>query len=280
MPSPGLIFCFVLFLFGAAASSSPARESSVGEGEHRGQIVNREEEILRVGPVKPGQTLQIALSADWSAEEKGRVEWVLTDTRGTRLRTARHHQPDTETILLEWTSNSEPNPSGYRIHIRGMGGSFSGELLGHYILNLSLTDQNDGGSATDAPERYEKALDLPISEPGFYFFEECFLSGTADVYDLYRISVKPNHVMTLEAKPLQWKGNGVKAKVRWEFSNRSLKRMKEGQSVFSETSPFVVKIFHPQTRSSSRPAVFYLLVKIEGEASLIYAIQAETREGR
>jgi hypothetical protein len=280
MPAPRPIFWLVLFLLAAPVSSLPARESNVGEGEHRGQIVNREEQILRVGPVKPGQTLELLLSAEWSVEERGKVEWVLTDTRGTRLRTARHHQPETEPITFEWTSNSEPNPSGYLIHIRGMGGSFPGELLGHYFLNLSLKDQNDGGSGTDAPERYEKALNLPISEPGFYFFDECFLSATADVYDLYRISVKPNHVLTLEAKPLQWKGDGVKAKVRWEFSNRSLKRMKEGQSLFSEMSPFVVKIFHPQTRSSSRPAVFYLLVKIEGEVSLVYTIQAETKEGR
>jgi hypothetical protein len=280
MSAPRLIFCVVLFLLAATVSSAPAGESNVGQGEHRGQIVNREEQTLRVTRIKPGQTLQAFLSAQWVLEEGGRVEWVLTDTQGTRLRTARHHQPETETLLLEWTSNSEPNPNGYLIHIRGMGGSSPGELLGQYIVNLSLWDQNDGGSGTDAPESFEKALDLPVSEPGSYFFDECFLSGTADVYDLYRISVKPNHSLVLQAKPLQWKGIDPKARVRWEFLNRSLKRMKEGQGAFSEMSPFVVKIFHPQIRSSNKPAVFYLLVKIEGGVSLIYTLQAEMKEGR
>jgi len=280
MSSPPLICCCVIFLLGATVSPAPGGETTVSEGEHRGQIVNREEQTLRVSPVKPGQTLQFFLSAQWSVEERGRVEWVLTDTRGTRLRTARHHQPDTETILLEWTSNSEPSPRGYLLHIRGMGGSSPGELLGQYIVTLFLWDQNDGGSGADAPESYEKALDLAVSEPGSYFFDECFLSGTADVYDIYRISVKPNHSLALQAKPLQWKGADPRAKVRWEFSNRSFKRMKEGQAGFSEVSPFVVKIFHPQTRSSNKPAVFYLLMKVEGEASLIYTIQAEMKEGR
>ncbi len=273
-PALGLVLFFL-----AAGISPAAAELSVGEGEHRGQIVNREEQILRVGPVKPGQTLQLFLSAQWDVAG-GKVEWVLTDTRGTRLRTARHHQPETETLLLEWTSNSEPDPKGYRVHIRGMGGSSPGETLGQYRVVLSLLDQNDGGSGTDAPETYEKALDLPVSEPGSYFFDECFVSGTADVYDLYRITVKPNHSLALYARPLQWRGADPNAKMRCEFLNRSFKPMKVGQAGLSQASPFVVKIFHPQTRSSSKPAVFYLLVKMEGDASLVYAIQAEMKEGR
>jgi len=272
--------CCFLFLCLAVASSLLAEERVVGEGEHRGFIVNEGEQTLRVSPIKPGQTLQAFVSPQWSVEEGGRVEWVLTDSSGTRLRTARHHQPDTETILLEWTSNSEPRPNGYVIYIRGMGGNSSGEILGQYTVNLSLWDQNDGGSGTDAPENYEKALELPISEPGIYHFDECFLSGTADLYDIYKISIKPNHTLTLSAKPFQWNGIDKKAKVRWEFLNRSFQRMKEGQGAFSETSPFVVKVFHPQVKTSNKPAIFYLLVKIEGEASMIYTLQADMKEGR
>ncbi len=270
------------FLFSCLAIASPllAEEKIVEEGEHRGFIVNEGEQILRVSPIKPGQTLQAFVSPQWSVEERGRVEWVMTDSSGARLRTARHHQPEAETILLEWTSNSEPRPNGYLIYIRGMGGTSSGEILGQYTVNLSLWDQNDGGSGTDAPESYERALELPISEPGTYHFDECFLSGTADLYDIYKIFIKPNHSLTLTAKPFQWNGADRKAKVRWEFLNRSFQRMKEGRGAFPETSPFVVKVFHPQVKSSNKPAIFYLLVKIEGKASLIYTLQADMKEGR
>lgn len=281
MITPRFIF-FLLFFLGAAISPPAlAEEKIVGEGEHRGFIIHEGEQTLKVTPIKPGQTLQAFVSPQWSAEEKGRVEWALTDSKGTTLKTARHHQPEAEAILLEWTSNSEPSPDGYLIHIRGNGGSFSGEILGQYTVSISLWDQNDGNSGTDAPESYEKALELAVSEPGAYQFDECFLSGTADIYDIYKIFLKPNHSLTLKAQPVQWNGADKKAKVRWEFLNRSFQRMKGGQSLFPEQVPFVVKVFHPKvTRSSNKPAVFYLSVKIEGGNSLIYSLQAETKEGR
>jgi hypothetical protein len=280
MITPRMISCFLLFFFAAIASPLLAEEKIVGEGEHKGFIVKEGEQTLRISPIKPGQTLQAFVSPQWSAEEGGRVEWVLTDSNGVRLRTARHHQPEAETILLEWTSNSEPRPNGYVIHIHGMGGNFPGEILGQYTVNLSLWDQNDGDAETDAPETYEKALELPVSEPGTYHFDECFLSGTADIYDIYKISIKPNHSLSLTVKPSQWNGVDKKAKVRWEFLNRFFKRMKEGQCTLAEMSPFVVKVFHPQVKSSNKPAIFYLLVKIEGEVSLIYTLQADMKEGR
>jgi hypothetical protein len=56
--------------------------------------------------------------------------------------------------------------------------------------------------------------------------------------------------------------------------------MKSGQNSVSETTPFAVRVFHPQVRSSNKPATFFLLVKIEGEVSLIYSLQAEVKEGR
>lgn len=275
-----MISSFFLFFCLAIVPPLPAEEKILEEGEHKGFIVQGGEQTLRINAIKPGQTLQAFVSPHWSAEEGGRVEWVLTDSNGVRLRTARHHQPEAEAILLEWTSNSEPRPNGYVIHIRGMGGNFPGEILGQYAVTLSLWDQNDGGSGTDAPESYEKALELPVSEPGTYLFDECFLSGTADLYDIYKIFIKPNHSLILTAKPLQWNGFDKKAKVRWEFLNRTFQRMKEGQAAFSGISPFVVKIFHPQVKSSNKPTIFYLLVKIEGEASLIYTLQADMKEGR
>jgi hypothetical protein len=281
---PGMIPYFLFFLFFLAAALAPpllaAEEKIVGEGEHKGLIVNEGEQILRVASIKPGQTLQAFISPEWRVEEGGRVEWVLSDLSGATLRTARHHQPEAETLLLEWTSNSEPRPNGYLIRIRGLEGNFPGEILGQYTVNLALWDQNDGNSGTDAPESFEKALELPVSEPGTYQFDECFLSSTADIYDIYRISLRPNHSLTLKAAPIQWKGTDKKAKVRWEFSNRFFKPMKAGQFAVSEVSSFVVKIFHPQVKSSNKPAIFYLLVKIEGEASLVYSLHVDTREGR
>ena len=271
-----MISSFLLFFCLAIVPPLPAEEKILEEGEHKGFIVQGGEQILRVNAIKPGQTLQAFVSPQWSAEEGGRVEWVLTDSNGVRLRTARHHQPEAEAILLEWTSNSEPRPNGYVIHIRGMGGNFPGEILGQYAVNLSLWDQNDGGSGTDAPESYEKALELPVSEPGTYLFDECFLSGTADIYDIYKISIKPNHSLTPRRLNLSsGTGSDKKAKVRWEFLNRSFQRMKEGQDAFSGMSPFVVKVFHPQVKSATNRPSFYLLVKMEGEASLIYSLQAE-----
>ena len=68
--------------------------------------------------------------------------------------------------------------------------------------------------------------------------------------------------------------------VRWDFLNRSFKRMKDGQSSLSETSPFMVRVYHPRVRWGNKPAIYYLLVKIEGEVSLVYSLQVEIQEGR
>jgi hypothetical protein len=280
MLTRSVLACLLFFFAMAVSAPVRAEERIVGKGEHRGFVVSQGEQILRISPIQPGQTLQALVSPQWSVEERGRVEWVLTDPNGTTLRTARHLQPEAETILLEWTSNSEPKPSAYLIHIRGRGGSFPGAILGRYTVTISLWGQNDGNSGTDAPESYEKALELQLPEPGTYQFNECFLSGTADLYDIYKISLKPDYSLTLKAGPLQWNGEDKKTRVTWEFLNRSYKRMKEGESRFSETSPFGVKVFHPRVKSSNKPAIFYLLVKIKGEANLVYALQAEVKEGR
>lgn len=263
-----------------AASPLGAEERTVGEGEHRGFILHDGEQVLRVEPIKPGQTIQAQVYPQWNVEKGGRVEWGLTDGGGAKLRAASHRQPEDQPILLEWTSNSEPRPDAYRIHIQGRGGHVSGEVLGQYVVQISLWDQNDGDSGTDAPETYEKALELPVSEPGIHNFIECFASGTADIYDIYKISVRPNHSLTLKATPVLWNGADKRGKVHWDFLNRSFKRMKDGQSSLPETSPFVVKVFHPQVRSGNKPAIFYLLVKIEGDVSLIYSLQTEVKEGR
>ena len=257
-----------------------AEERIVGEGEHRGFVLHEAEQVLTVDSVKPGQTIQAHVAPQWSVGKGGRVEWTLTDGSGVKLRAGSHRQPEEEMLLLEWTSNSQPRPDSYRIQIQGKGGSFPGEVLGQYVVQISLWDQNDGGSGTDAPETYEKALELPLSAPGLHIFDECFISGTADIYDIYKITLKPNHSLTLKAVPLQWKGSDKKGKVRWDFLNRSFNRMKDGQNSLAEESPFVVRLFHPHVRSANRPATFYLLVKMEGDASLIYSLQAEVKEGR
>lgn len=263
-----------------AYSPLGAEERTVGEGEHRGFFLQEGEQVLRVEPIKPGQTIQAQVSPQWNVEKGGAVEWMLTDGGGTPLRTASHRQPEEQSILLEWTSNSEPRPDAYRVQIQGRGGSFPGEVLGQYIVRISLWDQNDGDSGTDAPETYENALELPVSEPGVHNFIECFASGTADIYDIYKISVRPNNSLTLKAVPVLWSGVDKKGKVRWDFLNRSFKRIKDGQSSLSDTSSFVAKVFHPQVRSGNKPAVFYLLVKIEGDVSLVYSLQTEVKEGR
>ena len=258
----------------------PAEERIVGEGEHRGFILHEGNQVLAVKSIKPGQTIQAYVTPQWSVEKEGRVEWTLTDGSGVKLRTGNHYQPEEERLLLEWTSNSQPRPDSYRIVIQGRGGSYGGEIIGQYMVWISLWDQNDGSSGIDAPEAYEKALELPLSGPGLHIFNECFISGTADVYDIYRISLKPNHSLTLKAVPVQWKGSDKRGKVSWDFMNRSLKSMKAGQNPLSEATPFVIRVFHPQVRSANKPASFYLLVKMEGDASLIYSLQAEVKEGR
>lgn len=277
---PAYLLIFLFFLANSAAASPlTAQEKIVGEGEHQGFIVNEGEQVLRVSPIKPGQTIQIFLAPHWTTEY-GKVKWWLEDQDGIRLRGGSQDNLTVEPVFMEWTSNSEPRPSAYLIHFQGMGGVSSGEILGQYTLRILLLDQNDGNSGTDAPETYEKALLLRISAPGNYLFDECFISGTADVYDIYKILIRPNHSLTLSAHPLQWKGMNQKGKVRWEFLNRSFKRLKEGTSLFAQTTPFMVKVLHPRVKSDAKPALFYLLVKVEGEVSLVYALHAEMKEGR
>jgi len=273
-------FFFFFLLSLAWPYPLPAQEIIMGEGEYRGFIVNEGQQVVKVSPIKGGQTLQIYFSPQWLVEQGGKVEWKLEGPGGVQLREGSQNNPEAETILLEWTSNSEPRPDAYFLHIQGVSGTSPGEILGQYTLQIFLWDQNDGNSGTDAPESFEKALLLPVSDPGTYRFEECFISGTADVYDIYKILLQPNHSFTLKAIPAQWKGTSKQGKVHFEFLNKSFQRMKEGNSLFSETSPFAVKIFHPRVRPNTKPALFYLLVKIEGEVSLIYTLQAEVKEGR
>ena len=257
-----------------------AEEKIVGEGEYKGFIVNEGRQVLKVSPIKPGQTIQVFLIPHWIVEMGGKVEWRLEDPEGASLRVSRKTNPEVEPFFMEWTSNSQPKPSAYYIHIRGSGGAYSGEILGQYTLQIFLRDQNDGNSGTDAPETYEKAIFLPISEPGTYLFDENFVSSTADVYDIFKINIKPNHSLTLQASPLQWQGSGQKGKVSWKFLNKSFRLLKGGNCPFPQTTPFVVKVFHPQVKTDTKPSLFYLLVQIEGEASLIYTLQAEMKEGR
>ncbi len=266
----------------ARVPSLPAQERIVGPGEYKGILLNEGSQTYKISPIKPGQTIQVLLTPEWSVENSGKMKLNLEGPEGARLGQATLEVPQARPVALEWTSNSEPKPPAYSVQIQGTDGTSSGEVLGQYTLEVLLWDQNDGNAGTDAPESYEKALPLPISEPGTYVFDECFVSGTADVYDIYKISLQPNHSLTLRAVPLQWKAEG-KGQVRWEFfqlSNKALRRMKEGQNSLSTTAPFTVKIFHPRIKTKPKPALFYLLVKIEGGSSLVYSIQADVKEGR
>jgi hypothetical protein len=277
---PAYLLIFLFFLApSAAAPPLTAQEKIVGEGEHQGFIVNEADQVLKVSPIKPGQTIQVSLAPRWTAEY-GKVKWWLEDQDGVRLRGGSQDNLTVEPVFMEWTSNSEPRPSAYLIHFQGVGGISTGEILGQYTIRILLLDQNDGSSGTDAPETYERALLLRISAPGSYFFDECFISGTADTYDIYKILIRPNHSLTLSVHPLQWKGMNQKGKVRWEFLNKSFKRLKEGTSLFAQTTPFMVKVLHSRMKSDAKPALFYLLVKVEGEVSLVYALHAEMKEGR
>jgi hypothetical protein len=276
-----LFFSFLFYLFTFCfITPLPAQEKIVREGEHKGFIVNESHQIFKVSPIKPGQTIQVFLTPQWIGETSGRLEWRLQDPDGPTLKAGRMTNPEVEPSLMEWTSNSQPKPSAYHIHIRGSGGSDPGEILGQYTLQIYLWDQNDANSGTDAPETYEKAILLPVSEPGTYLFNENFVSSTADVYDIFKIHIKPNHTLTLRASPLQWQGGGEKGKLRWKFLKKSLQMWKEGNCLFHQTTPFVVRVFHPQVKKDPKPALFYLLVQVEGEASLIYTLQVETKEGR
>jgi hypothetical protein len=280
---PQIIFLPLLISVILAWSSSlSAEEKTIGPGEYKGVLVNEGSQAYRVSPIKAGQTLQVLLAQEWTAEKTGKVKVILETAEGAKLAQATLDLPDPGPVSLEWTSNSEPKPAMYSVRIQGTEGTSPAEVLGPYNLEVRLWDQNDGNSGTDAPESYEKALPLPISEPGAYLFEECFISGTADVYDIYKISLRPNHSLSLRAVPLQWKGTG-KGGVRWEFFqllNKSLRRMKEGQNPLSQTAPFVVKIFHSRVKADPKPATFYLLVKMEGDSSLVYSLQANVKEGR
>jgi len=267
-----LPFCFPLVL--------PAQENIAGEGEHRGFIISEGKQVIQVGPVKPGQTIQVFCTPQWNVEEGGRVEWVLTDGEEKRLRLGIQKNPDIQMLLLEWTSNSAPVPKSYRVEIIGRGGDYEGEILGRAQITVFLRDQNDGNGGTDAPESYEKALLLPAADPGIHVFPECFASGTADTYDIFKIQLKPNHSLHFEATPLQWKGNDLKGRVRWEFLNKSYKSLKKGQNTRVQADPFNLKVFQPPVKSDPKPGLYYLLVKVEGNISLFYSIQLEVKEGR
>ncbi len=271
-----------LFWWGNFTLSHPlfAQERIIGPGEYTGSIVNEGNQSFKISSIKSGQTLQVSLTPDWVVENGGRMKWRIEDQDGAKLCIGSLDSPQVEPVSMEWTSNSEPKPEAYHIYIQGTGGTSPGEILGQYTLRVLLWDQNDGDSGTDAPESYEKALLLPVSDPGTYLFEECFISGTADIYDIYKIILKPNHSLTFRASPLLWKGKGPRGQVRWEFLNKALRRLKEGNSPFAKSNPFLVKVFNPQVKTDTRPAVFYLLVKIEGEISLVYSLQAEIKEGR
>jgi len=257
-----------------------AQEKLPGGEEHQRFIVSQGKQAIPIGPVKAGQTIQVFCTPQWNVEEGGRVEWVLTDGEEKRLRLEMQKNPDTRMVLLEWTSNSVPAPKSYRLEIVGGGGNYGGEILGRAHVTVFLRDQNDGNSGTDAPESHEKALLLPAAERGVYVFSECFASGTADIYDIFKIQLNPNHSLIFEAVPLQWKGGDSKGKVRWEFLNKSYKPLKKGQNTPAQAEPFALKVFQPPVKSDPKPGLYYLLVKIEGSVSLFYTLRLEIKEGR
>jgi len=271
-----LIFLFLIFF---PVFPLAAEERTVGEGEHVGFIVNEGKEVLKVNLIRPGQTIQIDLSFQWTSE-RGKVDWRLDDQDGVKLRSGSQGLSEMSPVTTDWTSNSVPNPRAYILTIQGTGGNYPGEIMGQYTLRLSLWDQNDVDAGTDAPETYEKALLLPMWEAGGYRYEECFISGTADVYDIYKILLQPGYSLNLKAKPIQWKGTQKKGRVRWEFLDKSFKRLKEGVCPILLTTPFTVRVLRPRVKIDSKGAVFYLMVKAEGEFSLIYSLEAEVKEGR
>ncbi len=270
---------FFLFLSFIPVFALSAEERVVGEGEHVGFIVNEGKDVLKVGLIRPGQTIQIDLSFQWTSE-RGKVDWRLDDQDGVKLRVGSQRVWEMTPVSMDWTSNSIPNPSAYTLTIQGAEGSSPGEILGQYSLKISLWNQNDADSGTDAPETYEKALLLPLWEAGTYQYDECFISGTADVYDIYKVLLQPGYSLSLKTKPIQWKGAAKKGRVRWEFLDKSFKRLKAGVCPILLTAPFTVKVLHPRVKADSKGAVFYLLVKAEGEFSLIYSLQVEIKEGR
>jgi hypothetical protein len=272
----------IFFVFCILISAHPlyAQERVIGEGEYFDSILNEGKQAFKISPIRPGQTLQVIFIPQWNQEKVGKVELQLTNQDRVGLKNETIVNPQAEPVSLEWTSNSKPNPEAYFLYISGMNGSMDGESLGLYTLRIHLWDQNDGNSGTDAPETYEKALDLSATEPGTFLFDECFISGTADIYDIYKILLKPNHSLTLKTKPLLWKGADPKGLVQWEFLNKSFKKLREGRSQPSDSSSFMVKVFQPQIKADTKPTLFYLLVKVQGDISLIYSIQADIKEGR
>ena len=84
----------------------PAQDKVAGEGEHRSFIISEGKQVIQVGPVKPGQTIQVFCTPQWSVEEGGRVEWVLTDGEEKRLRAASQKTPTP--ICFSW--NGPPTP--------------------------------------------------------------------------------------------------------------------------------------------------------------------------
>ncbi len=256
-----------------------AQERAVGEGEYRGFIINQGKQVLKIAPIQPGQILQVDLTPQWSVETRGKLEWQLDDPEGKKLRGGSQFFPQAEPISIEWASNAEGNPSAYFLRVQGAGGSFGGEILGQHIIRITLWNQNDGSSNRDAPESFEKALALPIFDTGTYLFEEGFISAMGDPSDVYRIEIKPDHSCAVKVKPLQWKREGPKASLLIEFLDRSLRKLKRGSILLPEDTPFVVRVFHPKVRLA-KPATYYLMLKMEGEASLIYSLEVEVREGR
>lgn len=265
-------------IFILAGSLALFAQEKIGEGYYSGFIINGGRQSREVGPAKSGQTMQAFLTPEWSTEKGGRVEWRLEDQDGLLLKTGTQSYPSPGTVLIEWTSDSNPKPAGYWIHIAGKAGGSSGEILGQYALRIFFWDQNDGNSGKDAPEIFEKALPLPVSEPGVYSFPECFISGTADRYDIYKISLGPNCFLSLNGQPLEWKGK--KGTIYWEVLNKSFKRLKAWTSPVDQTASGGIKVFHPRIKADTKPTMFYLMVKAEGEISLIYGLQVEIKEGR
>ena len=126
------LFLWILILPICFPVLLPAQEKVAGEGEHRSFIISEGKQVIQVGPVKPGQTIQVFCTPQWNVEEGGRVEWVLTDGEEKRLRAASQKNPDTDMLLLEWTSNSAPAPKLYRVEIGGKGGDLRGRNSGAF----------------------------------------------------------------------------------------------------------------------------------------------------
>ncbi|MBI4495572.1 MAG: hypothetical protein HY697_01420 [Deltaproteobacteria bacterium] len=248
-------------------------------GEHEGTLASGRQ-VFRIGPVQAGQTVQILALPLWEVEGAAQVTWRLEDPRQGPLRVVRQSAPEAQAAFLEWTSNSEPRPASYLLHMEAAGGSNPGEKLGRYVLRWAFWGQNDGGAETDAPESYKKALSLPLDGPGTFLFQECFISGTADLYDVYKISLPPNHSLTLTARPLQWQGSDPQGQVQWRMLTKNLKALKGDRTPFRDLTPFGVKIFHPRIKADTRPGLYFLLVKVEREVSLVYALEAMVKEGR